>query len=104
MREVDASPDAGGRIPVRCLLFAPPHIKLFDCGVPKPAWSGAVGVIGVCVSGALFFLSLHHPPQIQLWQLLGIPNKRWGLLLCQSPELRLGLWSVVMWLVTVVGV
>lgn len=46
-----------------------------------------MGLLGVCVSGALYFLSLHHPPQIQLWQLLGIPSKRWGLLLCQSPEL-----------------
>lgn len=72
-------------IPLCCLLFAPPHMKLFDHGVPKPTWSGAFGVIGVCVSGALFLLSLHHPPQIlQLWD---IPNKEWGPLLCQSSEL-----------------
>lgn len=82
-------------IPDRSLLFAPPHMKLFDYGVPKASWGGAFVAAGVDVSGALFFLLLHCPPQIQLWQLWGIPSTRVGLLLYQSPDLG---WLCVWWL------
>lgn len=56
------------------LLFVPPHMKFSDYGAPKASWSGAFGAVGVCVSGALFFLSLHCPPQIELWQLWDVPS------------------------------
>lgn len=75
---MDASPGAGERIPVSSLLFAPPHMKFSDYGVPKALWGEAFGAVSVGVSGASFFLSLHCPPQIQLWQLGGVPSTRVG--------------------------
>lgn len=78
-------------------------MKLFDCGVPEPAWSGVLGVIGVCISGALFFLSLYHPPQTQL-AAFGHSSKQMGAAFVSEPRIRLALWSVVTWLVTVGGV
>lgn len=37
------------------------------CGTPKPAWSGASGVIGVCVKWSLVLtFSTPHPQKIQL--------------------------------------
>lgn len=55
-------------------------MKFSDYGVPKALWGGAFGAAGVGGSGALFFLSLHCSPQIQLWQLWGVPSTRVGLL------------------------
>lgn len=78
-------------------------MKFFDYGVPKASWSGAFGAAGVCVSGALFFLSLHCPPHTAM-AALGHSQHKSGAAFISESRTGLALCLVVMWLLTVVGV